>query len=180
MPINANPVDPQHHHFSDQDIKRIWGKVAGSNDTQKCWEWVGQRNEQGYGKIKIARRWYKAHRVLYALFFGPIPRDLLVCHRCDNPPCVNPHHLWLGTCADNARDAKLKGRYEHRCFRAWNGTRKGENNPYAKLREVQAREIHHEHQRGVPTKHLAEKFGVSQTTISNIAHGRAWPHISSP
>lgn len=90
---------------------RFWAKVqkAGPDD---CWPWLASRMPKGYGKLGIASTTPKlAHRVSWELHYGPIPEGLFVCHRCDNPPCVNPAHLFLGTCTDNLRDMVAKGRF---------------------------------------------------------------------
>jgi hypothetical protein len=81
--------------------------VSSSNG---CVEFSGQRNKKGYGKIKFFRRDVRAHRLAYELKFGPIPEGLYVLHRCDNPPCINVNHLFLGTARANAVDRMLKGR----------------------------------------------------------------------
>lgn len=78
--------------------------------TDGCWLWQGFRNHKGYGHFAIHGRDYKAHRVAFELATGRHPGRLLVCHSCDNPPCVNPAHLWLGTMSDNALDMHAKGR----------------------------------------------------------------------
>ena len=87
--------------------KRLWTKVL---KTKTCWEWTATKNPDGYGLIKLEGRMESAHRLVYRLKNGPIPKGLYVLHRCDVPRCVNPKHLFLGTQADNVRDMFRKGR----------------------------------------------------------------------
>jgi len=75
-----------------------------------CWEWPGNRDAKGYGYV-FGKQLRRTHRVMYELMYGPIPEGMLVCHRCDNPSCMNPSHLFLGTSADNNRDCVAKGRH---------------------------------------------------------------------
>lgn len=78
-----------------------------------CIEWAGSKDKDGYGRIKKASGSYKAHRLSYMLNIGDIPDDREICHKCDNPSCVNPDHLFVGTAKDNATDREIKGRGNH-------------------------------------------------------------------
>ena len=78
-----------------------------------CWEWTGAKSRAGYGQFGYLGNWYRAHRVAYLVWRGPLKRGLYVCHRCDNPGCVRPSHLFLGTNSDNIRDSLTKGRHYH-------------------------------------------------------------------
>lgn len=87
--------------------ERFWARVDKSGD---CWIWTASRYRRGYGQAYFEGRYYTAHRLAYTLTFGPVPMGICVCHHCDNPPCCNPAHLFLGTDADNMRDRDAKGR----------------------------------------------------------------------
>ncbi len=88
------------------DEQRFWSKVDRSGD---CWLWTAARRPLGYGALKVGGRVLHAHRVAYELVYGKIPPDLIVLHICDNPPCVNPAHLRVGTRSENTRDMYAKG-----------------------------------------------------------------------
>ena len=109
--------------------ERFWAKVPTLG--VGCWEWAGGRdNDEGYGRIREGRGgspFLLTHRVAWELTQGPIPDGLMVLHKCDNPPCVRPDHLFLGTNTDNMRDASAKGRMQH--GEAWYASR-----PWAKRR----------------------------------------------
>jgi hypothetical protein len=132
---------------------------AGSSE---CWLWTGAKVRFGYGAFRrnSPRRADPAHRVSYEIFIGPIPAGLVVCHKCDVPACVNPHHLFVGTHADNVHDAVAKGR---------NST--GENHCHAKLSSAQVAEIKELRARGHKLKTIAERFGVMASHISAISNG---------
>ena len=90
-------------------FERLMSRVVfGASD---CWHFCGSRNQGGYGRLTVGGRLQVVHRLSYELFVGPIPDGLFVCHRCDNPSCINPDHLWLGTRSENAIDCFQKGRH---------------------------------------------------------------------
>ena len=93
--------------------ERFWSRVDKSGE---CWTWTGARTSYGYGKVSVGGRLEGAHRVAWAMAYGPVPDGLHVCHRCDNPPCVRPDHLFLGTQVDNMADAREKGRLSPTIF----------------------------------------------------------------
>ena len=128
-----------------------------------CWNWKKSRAPWGYGLIGENKHCIRAHRKSYELWKGPIPKGLFVCHRCDNPPCCNPEHLFLGTDLDNKRDAIRKGRFPL-----------GENRPNAKLTSVQVREIRVSSMRVVD---LAEKFKVRVGTIYRVITGATYRSV---
>lgn len=89
-------------------FERIFGRVDITSDG--CWVHRNERTSKGYARVDIASKHHRAHRLAWQLIHGPIPAGMVICHRCDNPPCVRPDHLWLGTVADNNADMKAKGR----------------------------------------------------------------------
>jgi hypothetical protein len=123
-----------------------------------CWEWQGSRLPQGYGILGIKKRNHYAHRVSWEQHHGPIPPGMCVLHRCDNPPCLNPAHLFLGTQGDNMRDMAKKGRAK------------------AKLTEEQVRELRQ--RKGTRTIYeFAAEYGVSKSLIGYVLNGRVWAHV---
>lgn len=125
-----------------------------------CWNWMGSKSQTGYGGFALTRRnKIGAHRFSWKYFRGPIPAGMCVLHKCDNPSCVNPAHLFLGNSSDNMKDMFAKHRR----------TTAGSKNPRAKLTDAEAQEIRQIYFDGsAPQKGLADKFGVSQQAISRI------------
>jgi hypothetical protein len=135
-----------------------------------CWEWNGGRHRDGYGALTFNREYWLAHRLAWRLTHGEIPADVLVCHRCDNPPCINPAHLFIGTHADNMADMKAKRRRRDR------GTGEANGRAVLSAADVEAiRALYGRNGRGGLTQlRLAERFGVRQTMISNVVRGLNW------
>ena len=157
--------------------ERFWAKVERGPG---CWEWKASRSRQGYGQFGMDRggpRWSNspAHRVAWEFTYGPIPSGLLICHRCDNPPCCNPEHLFLGTVSENAVDSVAKGRWmvhRHRNQPC------GERNINAKLTEAAVRDIRRRYaEGGISQQTLADEYGVGQTKISAVVRRQTWRHV---
>lgn len=146
---------------------RFWPKVSKSDG---CWEWTGCCDSKGYGQIGTGGKHGidYAHRVSYEMHNGPIPEGLHVLHRCDNPPCVRPDHLFIGTHTDNMQDMWAKGR--GKCDGAG---RKGEANGNHKLTDGQVTEIRSRNLNGESQRSLGREYGVSKTMVGLIAKGTA-------
>lgn len=154
--------------------ERFWAKVNKADGIEKCWEWIAYKDTKGYGHFHKAGRggMAKAHRVSYEISVGPIPAGLLVCHKCDNPSCVNPWHLFLGTDKDNSDDKMKKGRFKK-------VYPQGEKNGNAKLTETQIKQIRARLATGETQSLIAADYGVSGTTISRINRAVRWGHAVS-
>ena len=135
------------------------------NSVTGCWELVSHKGvgRVGYANMRRNNKPMKAHRFAYETFVGPIPAGLYVLHHCDNPKCVNPDHLFLGTLADNSRDMVLKGRQAS-----------GEKNGRAKLNAEQVSAIRARASIGENRHSLSRRFGVCCRTIGRIIEGDIW------
>lgn len=148
--------------FSDELKSRFLANIKSSSNDE-CWIWSGYKNPAGYGHSSIKHKTIYAHRLSYMLFVGQIPDNYKVCHKCDNPSCVNPAHLFVGTQLDNIRDRDKKSR------KTWPT---GESNPNAKLTDSEVSEIRKlKSETNVTTRKLAKRFGVSAGYISLLCRG---------
>jgi hypothetical protein len=176
---------------------RFWGKVAVSTEHFyngiPCWEWQACSDIDGYGIFRLNNKNEKSHRFSFTLKYGEIINGLFVCHHCDNPSCVNPDHLFLGTHQDNVDDMVSKGRNltgdkhwaktnpeklakgERSASVKYPGLRKGENNGCAKLSYEIADEIRNLYAtNNYFMRDFAEKHNVSISTINSILKNRTW------
>ena len=134
-----------------------------------CWEWSSSRNQYGYGQIGVGDKIPGAHVVAYEIFVGPVPNGKLVRHVCDNPPCVSPRHLLVGTHQDNSDDKVARARQV-----------RGQAIPWTHLADTDVIDIRTRHAHGETQVSLARMFGVSQSRISAITRQESWKHVASP
>lgn len=144
---------------------------------EECWLWQGIKNGKGYGRLWLTvndkGRYFAAHRLMYALIYNTDPGDLLVCHGCDNPSCINPDHLFLGTARDNNLDAFKKGRNKTVGAHA----KKGSNNHNSRYTEDIVKEIRRLHKQGWTEQQLLKKFGGSRGGLYAIVNNLNWRHV---
>ena len=166
--------------LSDKDKVNFFTKISNIPTTDGCLEWVGSKRGE-YGSFGIRQRMFSAHRIAYFLATGTDPGELYVCHSCDNPPCCNPEHLWIGTAYDNTMDKERKMRGNHACGDR-SGARlhperlsRGESCHKAKLSTSDILKIRADARLQVV---IAGDFGVYQSVISRIKSRKAWPHIA--
>jgi len=149
------------------DINNFWNKVKKTNS---CWEWQGarqiQKGKKWHGLLTFNKQGWLAHRFSWTIHNGPIPTGQYICHTCDNPACVNPDHLFLGSQADNMRDMNSKGRH---------ADQKGIKQSNVKLSEADVYLIRSHPD--ISSKWWAKNLDVHPTTINDIKKRRTWNHI---
>lgn len=155
--------------------ERFWARV---NKTDSCWLWIGgktkSRSKEEYGVITFhapngqKKKHAMAHRYSWEIHNGPIPEGMLVCHKCDNPPCVNPDHLFLGTILDNNIDKLEKGRHR------W-GNMRGVEHGMSKLNDEKVKAIRKDER---PDKVIAKEYGVCRVTVQEIQARKTWKHVT--
>ena len=179
---------------------RFWCHVDKSKGPNGCWEWTGTRHAFGHGKIGMRRngKWVmvQAHRVSYVMATGENIDGRVVCHHCDNPPCVNPAHLFAGTQADNLADAKNKGRIHSgdnhysrkrpdsvpRGDKHWTrrikGAQAGERNPSSRYKEAEIKKVLRLYREGrLSQRAIARITGIDYRYVNQIVKRLVWTHI---
>lgn len=161
------------HNRMDAEL-RFWLSVATSKDS--CWTWCASLSTNGYGRIRYGGKAMAAHRVSWLMHYGTIPDGMLVCHKCDNPVCVRPDHLFLGTHQDNMDDMVAKGRAKGE----WQGVIcLGEHNGQSKLTDRKVRFIRRAWKMGKFTqRQLATRVGVDPSLISYVVRRKTWKHVA--
>lgn len=174
--------------MNEKDIERFFSKIDRDGPfcgklNSKCWSWKMKLDKDGYGRFRYKNKKRGAHRISYMYFYGNIDDNLLVCHKCNNPSCVNPDHLYLGTASDNKRDeiesgrtskGTRNGKYTHP-----EKTPRGERAGNSKLTENDVIEIRKTYnaKAGKTIMFLSEKYGVGTSTIWSVISRQTWTHI---
>lgn len=142
----------------------FWKLVDKSKGEDACWIWKGNYNSWGYGRFADEGVKWVAHRYAFYLYGGDVSK--FVCHKCDNPACVNPSHLFSGTSQDNTNDMISKGR--NSC---------GEKHPHSKLTTKKVIALRRDYANGLPLEKLAKKYKIQFQSVSAIARGDKWKHL---
>lgn len=137
----------------------------------KCLLWIGGKTKRGYGRFKINGILYGAHHISYQIYINDIPEGDWILHKCDNPSCVNPIHLFNGDRSDNMKDCVLKNRHN---FQNKNKAQSGETHPKAKLKNKNIPEIKRLKSLGISDEEIGKKFGVVRSAIHKISNGINW------
>lgn len=149
-----------------RDINTLFEENSYPEPNTGCWLWFKYTNKKGYGALNYKKSYKIAHRLSYEYHIGKIPKNMLVCHKCDTPSCVNPDHLFLGFPKDNSLDCVKKNRQSN-----------GSNHPGAKLNESFVREIRYLLSTGTSAKEIQKIFNMSSSPIFKIKHGKTWKWV---
>ncbi len=158
-------------NLTPAEVDRFWSHVDKSGD---CWLWIGGQRPLSYGRFYLKERRKTglncvigAHRIAYFLEFGPFPNSLFCCHKCDNPPCVNPSHIFLGDVKANTSDAARKGRMP-----------RGSKSKFASLKEEDVVRILEMHKLGKTDAEIGRHFNTTRGAVWRIVSGRNWKHLT--
>lgn len=157
--------NPNRKEYLQNFKNKFWSKVIKKENG--CLEWNGSKRNL-YGRIGYKGKILSCHRLSWEWQNGEIPKGLQICHKCDNPSCVNPDHLFLGSHTENMRDCFNKNR---------NNNRKGSNNSNSKLNEHIVSVIRNEYLKDITLNEISKKYNVSKSTISRILKNKSWRHV---
>lgn len=147
-------------------IQKILSNHSAPTHEDNCMLWLNAKNLDGYGHVKYNGRTENVHRIVWSYYHGPIPEGMCVCHTCDNPSCINPDHLFVGTRADNSRDMVEKGRQA-----------RGSKHTSTHLTDIDVISIRASYASGARLRVLAEQYSVSISTMWKIVTGKYWSHL---
>lgn len=154
--------------FNEQEIKKFFSRVVKGSVEDDCWRWIGATSH-GYAIFKVKFERYRASRVSYFITHGVDPEELFICHKCDNPICTNPNHLFLGDQFVNMNDASIKNRL---CV--------GKDNIMSRLKEEDIPKIKEIYAKGgISQLKLAKQFSVTQATIFRVVRNKCWKHLNN-
>lgn len=161
--------------MTTKQIKNFWNKVD-IQGPDECWPWQAYINDTGYGCVGVGCKVYLAHRIAWEITYGPIPESLFCCHKCDNPACINPGHMFLGTHQDNMTDKSLKDRARKGIS---NTKITGSKHKLSKLTEEQVLEIRRLYalESHILQREIGILFNISDKTVSQIILRQRWKHI---
>jgi hypothetical protein len=168
---------PKYNYIKNKTLLQAWEHLLNNSEKQgDCIIYKNAKDRDGYGNFKFNGVQTRTHRFSYRVNYGDIPKGMCVCHSCDNPSCMNPKHLWLGTNRENMQDRDRKERHKTADPRYTKHI--GEKNGSAKLKEVDVlyiRKVTEKQKESI--KELSEKFKVSTVLIRNIIKRKIWKHI---
>jgi hypothetical protein len=175
MPYKKTNLLGKNQYGFKSSLERFHEKYIKNKN---CWEWIGTKIKSGYGQIAAKGKLILSHLFSYELYYGEFNKKLHVLHKCDNPSCVNPDHLFLGTDRDNSLDCRLKGR--DTCFKKGQKSlvdNRGSKSGKAKLNEEKVKDIKYRLQSNETIASIARFYCISSSIISGIKHGYRWSHV---
>lgn len=168
--LKKNPLRDSNGVFSSYASleEAFYSRINFKLSSDCCWIWPGAKDRGNYGRLRFKSKDYTAHRASWIVHFGNIEENMLVCHKCDNPPCVNPEHLFLGTPKDNNDDKIKKGRQ---------AIFKGEENGCSKLTANEVKEIIAWSKSGIKASIIAHNFNISKLYVYSLVSKVTWKHL---